>query len=114
MPEGKRKELLDGVLKQMDSNFFWLAGENPRLKSWLDTARAIATCEYVLTVDTAVAHLAGAMGKETHLLLGRWSDWKWGIGSDKTPWYPSMTIHRNWDLQKVLDRVSQSSLKVIA
>lgn len=110
MPEEKQQELLNRINRP----YIYLTEQNRLLKNWLHTAIAIANCEFVLTVDTAVAHLAGAMGKETHLLLGRWSDWKWGIESENTPWYPTMTIHRNWDLQKVLDRLAISQLEGVA
>ena len=63
----------------------------------------------VITNDTVVAHLSGAMGKETWLLLQKIPDWRWGINSEKSFWYPSVRIFRqeklnNWN--KVLKKVT--------
>ncbi|MDE1901230.1 MAG: tetratricopeptide repeat protein [Alphaproteobacteria bacterium] len=59
-----------------------------------DTAALIAQMDCVITVDTAVAHLAGAMGVKTYLLLPYCPDWRWGCEGDTTAWYPSMTLLR--------------------
>ena len=68
-------------------------GENPAIKTWRDTADIIASLDLVVTVDTSVCHLAGAMGKPTWLVLGGYQDCKWGRG-EATGWYPSMRIFR--------------------
>ncbi|MEK7342252.1 MAG: glycosyltransferase family 9 protein [Pseudomonadota bacterium] len=57
------------------------------------TAALVAACDLVITVDTLIAHLAGAMGRPTWLLLKADPDWRWPVDSDATPWYPSMHIH---------------------
>jgi ADP-heptose:LPS heptosyltransferase len=57
-------------------------------EDFLDTARAIAATDYVITVDTAVAHLAGALGHPTTVLLPDPPDWRWGLRLDGNPWYP--------------------------
>jgi ADP-heptose:LPS heptosyltransferase len=53
----------------------------------LDTARAITATDQVITVDTAVAHLAGALGHPTTVLLPDPPDWRWGIPPKQTIWY---------------------------
>lgn len=63
------------------------------LRDFEDTAGLIEALDAVVTVDTAVAHLAGAMGKPVHLILTTYEDWRWGSG-ERTEWYPSMHIHR--------------------
>lgn len=67
-----------------------------------DTANAISTLDLVIAVDTSVAHLAGALGKQVWLLLPANADWRWGREGAVTPWYSSMRLFRqaefgNWD-----------------
>lgn len=73
-----------------------------------DTAALIACLDLVITTDTSVAHLAGAMGKETWLLLQRPYDWRWGTDGETSPLYPSMRLLREMpitDLRaRLLDR----------
>lgn len=64
------------------------------LNDYADTAAAIACLDLVISVDTSVAHLAGALGKPVWTLLPRAADWRWGRTSDVTPWYPSMRLFR--------------------
>jgi hypothetical protein len=59
-----------------------------------DTAAAISHLDLVISVDTAVAHLAGAMGKPVWLLLPFIADWRWLAGRDDSPWYPTMRLYR--------------------
>lgn len=59
------------------------------------TADIVAGLDRVVTVDTAAAHLAGSMGKPTHLLLPRYSpDWRWLREREDSPWYPSLKLYR--------------------
>lgn len=62
--------------------------------NFLETARCIADLDLVITVDTAVAHLAGAMGKPVWVLLPFVPDWRWGLETPHTPWYPRMHLYR--------------------
>lgn len=65
------------------------------LEDFADTAALIANLDMVISVDTAVAHLAGAMGKTCWLLLPDYrADWRWLIARTDTPWYPSMRLFR--------------------
>jgi tetratricopeptide (TPR) repeat protein len=57
------------------------------------TAGLIANLDLVITVDTAMAHLAGAMGKRVWMLVSKASEFRWGTGT-RTPWYPTMYIFR--------------------
>jgi tetratricopeptide (TPR) repeat protein len=59
-----------------------------------DTAALIAQLDLVITIDTAVAHLAGALGKKTWLLLPFAPDWRWGLERGDCPWYPAMRLFR--------------------
>lgn len=77
--------------------------------SYTETAQAIAGLDLIITVDTSVAHLAGAMGKSCWVLLPAVStDWRWQIGLETTPWYVSMRlfqrkIDESWEM--VINRV---------
>lgn len=63
------------------------------LQDFGDTAAAISALDLVLTVDTSVAHLAGALGKEVWIVLPRrGKDWRWFLASDSSPWYPSARL----------------------
>lgn len=63
-----------------------------------DTAAAVATLDLVVTNDTSVAHLAGALGKPVWVLLPSASCWRWLENRDDSPWYPTMRLfRRGWD-----------------
>jgi len=64
------------------------------LVDFSETAGLIANLDLVISVDTAVAHLAGALGKPVWTLLRRSTDWRWGATGDATPWYPTMRLFR--------------------
>ncbi|MGZ3273075.1 MAG: tetratricopeptide repeat protein [Caulobacteraceae bacterium] len=65
------------------------------LKDFADTASLVSQMDAVVTVDTSLAHLAGALGKDTRLLLSRiGQDWRWLMGRGDSPWYPSMRLYR--------------------
>jgi tetratricopeptide (TPR) repeat protein len=58
------------------------------------TAALVDALDAVVTVDTSIAHLAGALGKPVYVLLPFAPDWRWGIGADRTPWYPAVRLFR--------------------
>lgn len=73
----------------------------PQLRDFAATAAAVSTLDLVITVDTAVAHLAGALGKPVWTLIAEANDWRWLHNRADTPWYPSMRLFRqqrgrNW------------------
>lgn len=68
------------------------------VKDFADTAALIDLMDLVITVDTSVAHLAGAMGKPVWLLLPYNSDWRWLLDRDDSPWYPSARLYRQQNI----------------
>jgi tetratricopeptide (TPR) repeat protein len=75
---------------------------------FLDTAGFMENLDLVISVDTAVAHLAGALGKEVWVLLPFASDWRWMQGREDSPWYPTMRLFRQplpGDWEAVVERV---------
>jgi hypothetical protein len=62
--------------------------------AFLDTAAVIANLDLVITLDSAVAHLAGAMGRPVWIALKQTPDWRWFLGRGDSPWYSSMRLFR--------------------
>jgi tetratricopeptide (TPR) repeat protein len=79
------------------------------LADFQDTAAVIALCDLVVTVDTSVAHLAGAMGRPLWVLLPFWPDWRWTLDAERSPWYPDARLYRqgaNGDWDAVIARLA--------
>jgi len=102
-----QKDLRPGDLDHFDSD---LAPMNlgSELIDFADTAALISAIDLVICVDTAVAHLAGALGKEVWVLLPKVGDFRWGEGGSRSSWYPTMHLFRqaeagNWG--EVVDEV---------
>jgi tetratricopeptide (TPR) repeat protein len=79
-----------------------------------ETAALMATLDLVITTDTCIAHLAGAMGKSVWILLPHLSDWRWMQQIGTTPWYPTARLFRqsapgDWDgvLESVIVQLSE-------
>jgi hypothetical protein len=84
------------------------------LHDFSDTAALIENLDLVISVDTAVAHLAGAMGKPVWILLHFAPDWRWMLNRDDSPWYPTMRLFRqpsHGDWISVIDRVCDALMK---
>jgi ADP-heptose:LPS heptosyltransferase len=74
----------------------------PALQDFADTAGAIAQLDLVVTIDTSVAHLAGALGTDVWVMLMAAPDWRWFFDREDSPWYPSARLFRqrrpgDWD-----------------
>lgn len=81
--------------KELTGTVVDLSPEKTGAKDFADTAAIIATLDLVVSVDTAVAHLAGAMGKTCLLMLpGFATDWRWRRERRTSPWYPEHVLYR--------------------
>lgn len=81
----------------------------PELHDFAATAGLLAELDLLITVDTAAAHLAGAMGRPVWLLLPFDAEWRWLIGREDSPWHPSLRLFRQTaplDWREVLERVA--------
>ena len=106
-------------LADMDRKYYSLVpGQCPTwanpvpIRSWADTMSILLGLDLVISVDTAVAHLACLMGVPTIIVLPTRSDWKWFVGTDRSPWWPSATLVRNTDpvrfgpaIQRVMEMI---------
>jgi tetratricopeptide (TPR) repeat protein len=93
--------------KGLAANDAHRAGAKPNLIDWTDeltdfadTAALISALDVVITVDTSIAHLAGALGKPVWVLLAYVPDWRWLLDRAGSPWYPTMRLFRQ---QKIGD-----------
>jgi len=82
------------------------------LNDFEDTAAVAALVDLVISVDTSVVHLAGALGRPTFVLLPFWPDWRWMLDRDDSLWYPTLRLFRqgapgNWD--GVIARVREAA-----
>lgn len=77
--------------------------------AFMDSAALIEAMDLVITIDSAIAHLAGALGKDVWLLLPYSTDWRWIAEASKSPWYPTMTIFKQnnpFDWNSVIAKVA--------
>ncbi len=78
------------------------------LTDFAETAALVSCLDLVISVDTSVVHLAGALGRPVWTLLPYAPDWRWLLDRDDSPWYPTMRLFRQTatrDWADVLDRV---------
>jgi len=76
-----------------------------------DLAALMLAVDLVVTVDTATAHLAGALGARTWLMLSTMFDWRWLLNRSDTPWYPTMRLFRQrsrGDWAEVIASISEA------
>ncbi len=91
----------------LPNNVFVWDGSS-RERDLAETAALVATLDLVITTDTCIAHLAGAMGKPVWILLPHLADWRWMQETETTPWYPTARLLRQktpGDWGRVVERV---------
>lgn len=89
----------------------------PEIGTFADTLAIVQSLDLVITVDTAVAHLAGGCGTPVWVLVPTFTDWRWMTGRDDSPWYPSVRLFRQRELGRwdtVLDDVAQALREFVA
>ena len=94
-----------------------VADPTDRIADFLDTADAVSQLDLVITVDTAVVHLAGALAARVWVLLWRNADFRYFLETEDNPWYPTMRLFRQparfeWD--PVLERVRAELVRLVA
>jgi ADP-heptose:LPS heptosyltransferase len=87
-----------------------------QITDFADTAALMTHLDLVISVDTAAAHLAGAMGRKVWTLLPYIPNWRWGLEREDTPWYPTMRLFRqpamgDWDavIRRVADELQNAA-----
>jgi ADP-heptose:LPS heptosyltransferase len=81
------------------------------IDDFADTAALISLMDMVISVDTSVAHLAGAMAKPVWVLLSTKTDWRWLLDREDSPWYPTIRLFRQrhlGDWTEVANRIAKS------
>jgi hypothetical protein len=81
------------------------------INDFSDTAAFIQNLDLVISVDTSVAHLAGALGKPVWTLLPFVPDWRWMLNREDSPWYPTMRLFRQpapGDWGSVIERLKDA------
>ena len=98
LPDGVEYHLLQKELRATDKAALLhrpdIVRHNSDIQDFADTAAICQHMDLVVTVDTSVAHLAGALGKKTLLMTPLWPEWRWGLGRSKSKWYPNTQIVR--------------------
>jgi len=106
-----RQDLLTSALNNQ------IIDQGERLNDFMATANIIDQLDLVITCDTSVAHLAGAMGKPVWVMLKKIPDWRWLSDGETTPWYPSAQLYRqanHGDWASVIERIKKNLIALIA
>lgn len=107
------------IQKELKSTDAELAEHNPnisfagnRLTDFYETARVVNEMDLIITVDTALVHLAGSLGKKTFLMLPWEPEWRWQLDRNDTSWYESVRVFRqktagNWDslIEEIIEKL---------
>jgi len=89
----------------------------PKLSNFAETAAAAANLDLIVSVDTSIAHLAGALHRPTWVLLPFAPDWRWMLNRNDSPWYPGMRLFRQprrKEWKPVLDQVKSELEKLVS
>lgn len=107
----------DDVDRQIDAAGLAVTSLGATLDTFADTAAVMMSLDLIIAPDTAVAHLAGALGRPAWLALSRIPTWRWLLDRDDSPWYPTLRLFRQrrpGDWPEVFQRISLALPEFIA
>lgn len=117
LPDGPEYHLLQKDLRDTDvaavSYREDIIKYNDEIETFSDTAAICSKMDLIVTVDTSIAHLAGALGLPTIVLLSAWPDWRWGLNRRQDIWYPQTTLLRQSELNDWRDPLEQLAALII-
>lgn len=106
--------------EQIAKSGFDLINLTPDVRDFADTAAILQDLDLLITVDTSVAHLAGAMGRPVWVLIPFNADWRWMLAGESSPWYPTMRLFRqdrygSWDaaIARLVDELARFAASTI-
>ena len=91
-----QKEVRENDIQDLQNSF--IRHFENELNDFSDTAALISQLDLVISVDTSVAHLAASLNKPTLILIPFAPDWRWMLGRDDSPWYPTVKLYRQTTL----------------
>ena len=110
-----QKELQEGDAALLQSHPS-VVNLGPDLEDFADTAAIVSLLDLVISIDTSVAHLAGALGKPVWILLQYAADWRWLLDRNDSPWYPSARLFRQprvGDWESVIPRMHEALRAIV-
>jgi tetratricopeptide (TPR) repeat protein len=113
LQKGPGTEQLDSIAQHMAVERL---GEAYDMGSFMDTAAVMQNLDLVITSDTSIAHLAGALGRRTFVVLKHVADWRWFVDREASPWYPRHRLFRQsgrGDWQSAFDAVYEEIVRQV-
>ena len=90
----QKNEPTDFITEKSGLNIVKGQKEYTNSMNFVDTAAVLSNCDLIITNDSCIVHMAGAMGIKTALLLSYVPEWRWGTEGSKCAWYESVVIYR--------------------
>lgn len=116
LPQGPEYHLLQKDLRDTDlaalRRYSEVIRHDHEISDFADTAALCSNMDLIVSVDTSIAHLAGALGKRTFLMLAWWPDWRWGLKRHSNLWYSNMVSLRQQTAGDWSHLLSQLNIKI--
>jgi len=104
-------------LQQLQASPFreriFFPGQERTPDAFVDTAAIMASLDLIISSDTSVVHLAGALARPTWLVLSAAPDWRWLLDRSDSPWYPTMQLFRQRELSNRWDMMVADLVKAL-